>query len=90
MPRLFVGLLYLLAQCGCGGWADADVKAATDTVRLESMALSLCGGGGGGDGGSCAPGQVRALERAAYCLNASQLVRHGDEVPDAGVSCQAP
>lgn len=74
--------LLLLASCG-GGWASSDTASATDAVHLEQAALSLCQG----DGGSCAPGQVRALERTALCLNASMLARHGAPI-DAGVPCQ--
>lgn len=84
IPRLFVYTLFLLSQCDCGGgWAESDTKAATDAVRLEGMALELCAP----DGGACAPSQVRALERAAYCLNASQLARHGQAVAEGGPAC---
>lgn len=87
MVRLVVYALFLLAQCGCGGgWAPADTKSATDAVHLEAMALSLCAP----DGDACAPSQVRAIERACYCLNASQLARHGETVPDGGPQCQPP
>lgn len=71
--------------CGCGGgWADADTKAATDAVHIEATALALCED----DGGPCKPSQVRALERASLCANSSMLARHGQLVPDAGISCQ--
>lgn len=76
----------LLGACGqaCGGsWSDSDAKSATDAVHLEAIALSLCAP----DGDACAPGQVRALERAALCANASMLYRH-DVAFEAGVQCQ--
>lgn len=84
-PRCGLWVLWLIAQCGCGGgWSPADTAGATDAVHLEAMALGLCGP----ESDACAPSQVRALERASYCLNASMLARHGADVPDAGVACQ--
>lgn len=83
-PHFLLYALALAAQCGCGAsWGEDDLRASLDTYRLEATALDLCAP----DGGDCPPGQVRALERAALCLSASTLYRHGHEV-DAGVQCR--
>ena len=83
-PHFFLYALALASQCGCGAsWGEADQKAAFDSYRLEESALALCAP----DGGECPPGQVRALERAALCLSAATLYRHGVEV-EAGIACQ--
>jgi hypothetical protein len=47
------------------------------------MALGLCSS----EAMQCDAAQVRAVERAAYCANASMLSRHGEPPPDAGISC---
>lgn len=70
------------AACG-GGWADADAASARDAANLELQVESLVG-----DGDTCTASQVRALERAAYCSNASMLARHGGTMPDGGPRCQ--
>jgi len=72
----------LSSACG-GGWSDADAKSAANAARDEVMLEGLCSGSM-----PCRPEQVRALERAAYCANASMLARHGALVPDAGIACQ--
>lgn len=75
-----LGCLRGLALLACGpSWGASDTKGATDAVHLEATALELCRV----DSGSCNAGQVRALERAAWCLNASMLARHGANI-DAG------
>lgn len=87
MIRLW--LLGLLASygCGCGGgWADSDTKSATDAVRAQMMIESICGG----EGGACNPAQVRALERVSYCSSESMLFRHGQSLPDGGITCPPP
>ena len=70
---------------GCGGaWSDSDTKSATDAVHVQVMVEQICG-----DDAGCKPSQVRALERASLCANSSMLARHGQAVPDSGVTCQA-
>jgi hypothetical protein len=83
MNRMIV-ISLLLVGCG-GGWADADTKSATDAVRAQMAIESICADD---DAGTCKPSQIRALERMAYCANASMLFRHGQAVPDAGIQCQ--
>jgi len=83
MNRVIAAALFL-AGCG-GGWADADTKSATDAARAQMAIESICADD---DGGTCKPSQVRALERMAFCANASMLFRHGQPVPDAGIQCQ--
>jgi hypothetical protein len=77
-------LVPLLAACG-GGWTDGDTKSATDSVRVQARIEQLCS-----DAGKCDPPSVRALERSALCGTSSMLSRHGQVVPEAGVTCQAP
>lgn len=74
-------VLVFLVACG-GGWTAADTKSAAGAARAEIMIDELCRGDG-----ACNAAQVRALDRAATCANASQLARHGAPVPDAGFSC---
>ncbi len=78
---LFAGLC-LLVGCG-GGTTTADVQSATDAVNVEIQVEQICGR----EGSACDPRQVRALERAAYCANASIVYRHGHILPDAGIHC---
>jgi hypothetical protein len=74
----------LLLLVGCsGGWAEADTTAATGVAKTQLMVETICA-----DGQSCAPEQVRALERSSYCLSASMLFRHNLPVPDGGIQCQ--
>lgn len=76
--------LALVAFAACGpSWTDADAKCATDAVHVELAARAACSD----DAGLCSPGPIRALERAAYCCNASMLARHGAPVPDGGIAC---
>jgi hypothetical protein len=72
-----------LTVVACGGWSAADTKSATNATKVELFVEKLCAG----DGGTCSPSQVRALERAAYCANASMLYSHGQPVGDAGIRC---
>ncbi len=76
-------VILLATACG-GGFSDADTKSATEAVRAEAMIERLCA-----PGAACEASQVRALERATMCANASMLARHGKPVPDlGGVACQ--
>jgi hypothetical protein len=78
-------LLFAIAATGCGGgWTDKDTTSLQDSVRDQAAGLELCGG----DAGACNAGQVRALDRATYCTLAATLFRHGQTIPDGGVSCQ--
>jgi hypothetical protein len=83
MSRGRWALIVGLSGCG-GGWADTDTKAATDAVHVQAMIEEICAP----DAGECKASQVRALERVAYCMNASMLYRHGQAVPEAGIPCQ--
>jgi len=75
----------LMMGVGCGGgWSTADTSAATNAARASTALETLCTA----DSGPCLASQVRALERASYCANASMLSRHGQPVPDAGITCQ--
>jgi hypothetical protein len=80
--RFLTSLVFGITACG-GGWSAADTSAATNAARAETALEVLCGA----DAGPCLPSQVRALERASYCANASMLSRHGQAVPDAGIAC---
>ncbi len=80
-------LALVLPLVACGGWADADTKSATDSVRAQLMIEQICADT---DAATCSPAQVRALERVSYCGNASMLFRHGQSVPDGGIACQPP
>ena len=74
----------LLVACG-GGWSDADTKAATNATKMELLVEARCGAD---DASTCDPASVRALERAAYCANASMLYRHDAGAKDAAIECQ--
>lgn len=84
IARLFVILVAALGACCGGAWADADGKSAYNAAQLEALGLALCAA----DDAGCEAPQVRALDRAAFCANASMLARHGEDVPDAGVACR--
>lgn len=79
--------LALLALMSCGpSWTAADERAATNAVLTERAALHLCAPS---DAGECRPSQVRALEQASLCANASMLARHGVPLPaDASDGCR--
>lgn len=80
--RLAVLALTLVA-CR-GSWSDKDAASASAAAHAEAWLLDACRA----DGGRCEPGDVRALERAAYCANASMLYRHGEDLDDAGIACR--
>jgi hypothetical protein len=76
-----VVLVTLLCACG-GGLSSASVTTLTDSTNDELQVEAIVG-----DGGTCVAAQVRALERAAYCGNASVLHELGRPVPDGGILC---
>jgi len=84
-----LGLCFALAAVnGCGaGFTEADASAARHAAELE-LAVEAVIAIDGDDGGSCNGAQVRALERAAYCANASQLYRHRRELPKTTIRCE--
>ena len=68
----------LVLTAGCGGsWTAADRASTQDAVQLNLLVDEMLDGGA-----------ARALERAAYCSEASVLLRHGGALPDAGIRCQ--
>ena len=73
--RFSIATLALLCGCG-GGWTPADQASTADAVQLNLLADQMLDGGA-----------TRALERAAYCAEASVLHRHGGAVPDGGITC---
>lgn len=77
----------LLPACGGAKWTDADARNATDSANLQIQMEVLCGREDAGP--TCQPAAVRALERASYCATTSMLARHGKDLPDAGITCQA-
>ena len=82
MTRAALTALWLTA-CSPGLSASAE-NSARNAARDEMMAMRLCSDD---DAGTCKPSQVRALERAAYCANASILASYGKDYPDAGIAC---
>lgn len=79
-------LALALAACG-GSWTSTDATNATDSANLQLQMETLCGREDAGP--TCQPAAVRALERASYCATTSMLARHGKDLPDAGIACQA-
>ena len=84
MRLWWLGFAASFFGCG-GGWGDSDTKSASDAVRTEAMALTLCADVDAAS--ACVPSHVRALERAALCANESMLVRHGHALDAGGVQC---
>lgn len=80
-------ILIALSTPACDTWKAADAKSSSDAARLEALLEARCSPAGV-DAGSCDPAAVRALERGAYCANASMLGRRGVAAPDAGIRCQ--
>lgn len=79
-----IGLGIMTASLCCSpSWSSSDAKAATNAANAQKMIEAICA-----NDATCKPSQVRALERMAYCSNASMLVRHGLPTPDAGIQCQ--
>lgn len=77
----------LLPACGGSKWTSTDAQNATDSANLQLQMETLCGREDAGP--TCQPAAVRAMERASYCATVSMLLRHGKELPDAGIACQA-
>jgi hypothetical protein len=70
-------ILAALCLSACGGsWTSADQASTADAVRLNLLADQMLDGGA-----------ARALERGAFCSEASILSRHGGSVPDASIRC---
>lgn len=82
--RLLIWILYLTAQCGCGGYSADDGAANAIAARHEARTLEACADG---DAGTCTPAVVRAHALLAYCANVRELVVHGQPAPDAGFAC---
>ena len=82
---VFFSTIAALSQCGCGAkWTDADVQNANDIANGAASLEAVCDR----DGGPCPGFAVRAMERGTFCAATSQLVRHGEAVPDAGIACK--
>jgi hypothetical protein len=77
-------VLWLIAQCGCGGYSGDDVTANQIAARHEMRTLEMCDSD---DAGICTPSIVRAHARLAYCANVRELATHGQAIPDAGIAC---
>ena len=76
-------LAFALLGCGSGLSVPAT-NSIQNAARDNMMAIRLCQDD---DAGMCKPSQVRALERAAFCANASVLASYGEDYPDAGIAC---
>lgn len=85
--RVLFALLFAGCASGCGGGlSDKAANSLQNGARDSMMAIRLCRDD---DAGGCKPSQVRALERAAFCANASVLASYGKDYPDAGdIRCQ--
>lgn len=84
MRAVGLSALVLLASACGPSWTAADAKSATDAANQALGAIGLCTDAAMG----CKPEQVRAMERAAYCANASMLVRHGLPAPQTSIACR--
>ena len=87
--RTLTAITLLTALVGCGGakWTPADDTNATASANLQLQMEVICGREDAG--ATCQPAAVRAMERASYCATRSMLLRHGNDLPDAGIACQA-
>jgi hypothetical protein len=84
------GALGLLLLTGCGGGTNDVIARDAKNAALDEMLIEQICAPGSEDAGTCAPGQVRGMERAAFCANTNILFKLNQPAPDSGITCPTP